>query len=507
MKVLFTYPDYMHGRYKPIGISLLSSVVKEKGHQVRFFDTSDYEKPEKDPGVENLLFKRYKLPPAEEDKSGKDIHTAFQEEIGSFQPDLIAVSVTYLLFRNGLRLIAGLKNRRVPTIFGGVHVTLNPEEVIAYPEVDMICRGEGEEPLLELLEAMERGKDYSQIPNLWVKKGDKVFRNPLRPMRASLDDLPFLDWSIYPDSHFYKPYVGQTYRAGDLIASRGCYFNCSYCFQDAYYRTYGQKRHTVVWMSPQRVMEELAFLTKKYNIGLVKMRDADFMARQESELEEMASLYEEMNQDMPKVLINVNARTVTKEKVRCLKKMNCVSVTMGLESGNDALRRKVLNRVSDNKQFIKAVGWFKDFGIRVASGNMIGIPHETRDNVFETISVNRQAGVDLADVSVLFPFPGTPIHDYCKEEGFLKKELSEQDYYRAEPVLDMPQLKREDITGIMKTFQMYMNAPKWLYPLIRKAEGDTPQSKRLHKMLNKIFYYYIFYVRSVFKRIKRVGSF
>ena len=130
---------------------------------------------------------------------------------------------------------------------------------------------------------------------------------------------------------------------------------------------------------------------------------------------------------------------------------------------------------------------------------MIGLPSETRADIFKTIEVNRKGKVDLADVSILYPFPGTQIHEICKKMGILKRELSAQVYYRSEPVLDMPQISREELQGLMKTFQIYMNTPKLFYPLIRLSEKDSFYGRGYLRLLREIFYIYIFYIKLPFK--------
>jgi radical SAM superfamily enzyme YgiQ (UPF0313 family) len=505
MKVLFVYPDHMHGRYKPIGISLLTAILKEKDHTVEIFDSSDYKEaqPASDQGVENLMFKAYKLPSAAKVAIAGDLYEGFRQKVKDFNPDIIAVSVTYLLYNNGIKLIAALGNgRRIPVIFGGIHVTLNPEEVIANEYVDMICCGEGEEALVELLDKMSKRGDITDTANIWLKKDNKIIRNPLRPLRKSLDDLPFVDWSLYPDAHFYKPYMGIIYRSGDLIASRGCVNSCSYCFYHAYYKAYGTQNY-VIYKSPKRTIEELRYVRDKYGVTLVKMRDADFTMFSEDKLGEMSEIYQKMGNDMPKILINANAYTITRKKVRLLKEMNCLSVTIGLESGSDYLKQTYLNRRKDNVPFLEAAKYFREYDIRLCSSNMIGIPHETRQNIFETVELNRKAKVDLADVSILFPFPGTQVHKYCIEKGFLKSELSEAQYYRSEPILDMPQIKKQELRGLIQTFQLYMNSPKLFYPLIKRAERDDALGRYLLKILKKIFSFYIFRVKQPYKQVAK----
>jgi len=489
-----------------MGIALLSRIAKRAGHKTSFFDLSDYIHETKGDasGVELLLFKRYKFPVHLKFIPSLTLQEGIKKAVREFKPNLLAVSVTYLIFKNSLQIVRQIRDeQKIPTIFGGIHVTLNPDDVISHPEVDMICRGEGELAFEELLDKMEGGEDITQIPNIWVKIGGKVIKNTMRPMRDSLEDIPLCDWSIYPEHHFYKPYVGKIYRAGDIIISRGCYNSCAYCYYHAYYKAYGQKKHTVVFMSPERAMQEIYNICKNYGVRLIKLRDADFAARPYDSMHEMVRLFNEMDTGIrPKLLCNVHHLSVTKEKIKLMKEMNMVSISMGLESGSYELRSKYLNRKGSTKKFLDACRWIRESGIRLTTSNMIGIPFETRKEIFETIEVNRKAKVDLADVSILYPFPGTQINQTCKDLGFLKKELSEQEYHRGEPVLDMPQISREELWGLMRTFQIYYHAPKWFYLFIRRAEKDG----EYRKFLDRCFYPYIFYAKPPFVKLSKMWT-
>lgn len=505
MKVLFVYPDNTRGRFKPINIGILSTIAMNAGHEVRVFDQSDYifDLPSADAGVNLLMFKRFKYPEQLRYVPEKTLKDGLKEVVADFSPDILAFSVTYLTFDSARDLVRLLGENRVPTIFGGVHVTLNPEEVISYDEVDMICRGEGEEAFVELLNRMENGEDISNIPNIWTKKNGRVFQNSMRPLRKGLDDLPLPDWSLYPDHHFYKPYVGEVYRIGDVMVSRGCYNNCSYCFYHAYYTAYGTRKHRVVFMSPERAIAEVDHYIKKFGAEMIRFRDSDFTARPVEQIREMARLSHDLGPHRPRMLCNVDHRSVTREKVRLLREMNIVSVTMGLESGSRDLLESHLGRKASLERFYRAAGWFRENGIRLCTGNMIGLPAETRKNIFETIEVNQKAKVDVADVSFLFPFSGTRINEICKELGFLKKDPRVEIYHRAEPVMDMPQLSKSEQKSLMNTFHLYLHAPHWFYPFIHPAEKDSPLGKRYLRFLRKIFYPYIFYIKMPLRQFWR----
>ena len=219
----------------------------------------------------------------------------------------------------------------------------------------------------------------------------------------------------------------------------------------------------------------------EHGTELIKVRDSDFFARPIDSMAKLAELIQKEKDKIPYLMVNGYPGTVKEKKVALVKKMNCITIGIGVESGNEELRRNYLNRRASNKVFINAVNSVKEHGIRVCSFNMMGIPTETRENVFETINLNREAGVDLADIGVLFPFPGTRIHDIVKAAGLFAKNWKDVIYYHSEAVLDMPQLSQREINSLIKVFQLYMNSPKVFWPIIKRAEQDDWLGERFFR--------------------------
>jgi radical SAM superfamily enzyme YgiQ (UPF0313 family) len=490
MRVLLVFPEYLVRAFKPIGISILAPTLKKKGHEVDFFDMSNYDLGSKysSESPELHLFKpiktkrRYPMPNPTE-----DVFNAFMKKIDEFKPELIAISASYLQFKLCSDIFSKWKDRNIPVIVGGIHNTINPDDVISHDFVDMICLGEGDEAFPELVDSLTAKDNRKDIKNIWFKENGKVIRNPVRPLLSNLDNVPFVDWSLYPKYYFEKPYEGNWWLGGDLISARGCYNRCNYCFYHSYLNLYGMKKNSIRLMSPERFIEEMEYVYLEYGVNLIKVRDSDFFARDTDSLAQMAKLYQKKN-NLPAILLNAYPGTVTKEKVELVKKMNCLSVGIGVESGNEKLKREYLGRYGSNNQFLKVVKIFKDAGIRVTSFNMMGLPTETRKDVYKTISLNKKANVDLADISMLFPFPGTKIFEIVKSKGYLVNNWEDITYTRSEAVLDMPQMSKEEMNGIIKVFQLYMNFPKWMWSVIKRAEKEDAAGSLLYKLLVKLFY-------------------
>ena len=168
-----------------MSIGIFAALLKPMGVEVRVFDTTFYlEKQASDKAKEeNLQVRPFRYDmrdfPVSEKSSGEDLRLL----IRNYAPDLVATSsleATWFDTSLLLNAVADLLEN-IPVLAGGIFPTFAPEIVIRHPQVDMVCIGEGEGPIVDLVERMRAGEVYSKIKNLWVKKGKgKIVKNPLR---------------------------------------------------------------------------------------------------------------------------------------------------------------------------------------------------------------------------------------------------------------------------------------------------------------------------------------
>ena len=162
MKVLLVYPN-MHGMNMiPSAIALFSSLLKEQGHKVDLFDSTNWIIPEEaDFDSDKVKEKNLNVRPFDDSILKSEIRTTdvfedFESKITSFNPDLLAVSVSEDIFPIGIKLLRKVRYMRIPTVLGGVFPTFAPDICLSYKEVDMVCIGEGEQVIVELCNAIEK---------------------------------------------------------------------------------------------------------------------------------------------------------------------------------------------------------------------------------------------------------------------------------------------------------------------------------------------------------------
>ncbi len=441
MRVLFVYPvpppRLQVLRYQQ-GIGSMSAVLKQAGHQT------------------DLLIQHEFVP----DDLG--------EAVRRFNPGLVAISATSGLFPLAREIArAAARDHGLPVIMGGVHPTLLPEESINAEGVFAICRGEGEYPLLELCDALDRGADPTAIRNLWVRRGDRVWRNKLRPLIADLDALPFPDRELF---HFGG--LLNTFAEAEFMGSRGCPYRCTYCVNHALIELYRGKGPYVRFRSVDNLLAEIGQVAARYpQTGILGFHDDTFTLDRRW-LREFAGKYPA--RFAYPFWCNATAGSLTQETVDLLSQAGCEEVRIGIESGDDFIRREVLDKQVSREEIVGAFDRLHRAGINTYAFNMIGLPGETPATIEETVRINADARSDQMFLSVFQPYPGTRAYDLCLEKGWCTGK-SLPSYFADDYVLAQPTITRAQVLFYKEIFRDLVRHPL-LAPLI-KAMHRIPVSR------------------------------
>ncbi|MAG85796.1 MAG: hypothetical protein CMB97_00045, partial [Flavobacteriaceae bacterium] len=371
-------------------------------------------------------------------------------------------------------------------IWGGKYPTINPEQTLKECKADFACIGEGLEAFGDFLKALSSNSDnLYKIPNIWGIKGDTVIKNSIRPLKENLDDLPFVDWSIFDKSQFYKPYDGNAYKSGDHMLNWGCPYHCTYCINHLYHEMYDNKYHMRRY-SVNRIIEELKFLVSAYSLEFFKFHDEDFLMRPLANLEELSNAYrKEIN--LPFV-IETNPKSVTKEKAALLKNMNCVSASVAIESGDTYMRQEILGRVDSEEDVISAFGSLNEVGIRTSSFNMFALPFETRQSYEKTIALNKKAGVLYPAGCFFYPFEGTKLREVAIEEGFYDPTDNRQKLYELrKPALKFKNLSEQELLAMYQSFVLYVKLPEKYTSYIKRGEKCDDVGEKLRQKIVEIY--------------------
>jgi radical SAM superfamily enzyme YgiQ (UPF0313 family) len=381
------------------------------------------------------------------------------EQVRYCSPDLLGFSATTGIHQKYLQASQEIRKAlNVLSVFGGPHPSFFPE-LIEEDGVDVICQGEGEYPLLELVEALENGRDFHNILNLWMKTNGQIYHNPTRPYLQDLDSLPFPDRELMQE--LPAPMAkGERF----FIAGRGCPYNCSFCFNHVASRL--SKGKYVRWRSVDNVIQEIKEVKDRYDLRLVNFQDDTFVLRMDW-LEEFAGKYKK-EIGLP-FFCHVRADLVNDGMSRLLADAGCVHVAIGLESGNDYLRNQILRKHFSKEQIVSACHSLRAHNIRVTTQNMFGVPHETVDTVLETIELNIQCRPHRAYLYFFTPYPKTDLAEYAFRHGCCRADRFDHMPYsfaveQASVALDLPE--KENIEHLARLAGLCIRLPS-LLPVIR----------------------------------------
>ena len=272
---------------------------------------------------------------------------------------------------------------------------------------------------------------------------------------------------------------GKIRRTGCFELNRGCPYSCTYCCNEFLHNLYNFKNYRE--KSVKRFIEEVKYMKEKYNLEYVYVSAESFLStKQERFMEFVKEWKEKIN--LP-FWVETRPESVTEEKAKLLEQAGCASINVGLESGSPEVR-KTLNRIMTNEQIINAFKALKKTNIRTGANSIIGFPDETRQQVFETIELNKAIEIDNSMVHVFNPYRKTKLFDICVQKGYIPKETLGGDY-RADTMLKMPQLTQEEIRGLQRTFALYVKLPKERWPEIKIAEKFDEEGNKKFEELKK----------------------
>lgn len=412
--------------YEYLGVMSIAAVVKQRGHQAQAFIN----------GWERDL----------------------SQAVAQFSPDVIAFPVYSGSQEWVLKTARELKEKLGKlVVLGGPHPTFFPE-IIKEEGIDIVCRGEGEYPIAELLDALVKKENIERIPNCWIKRGKKLIKNPVRPLIDPLDSLPFLDREVY---YRYRGLARNPVKS--FHVGRGCPYRCAYCHNQALLKIYKGKGTYVRHHRPQRVLQEIIRVKRRYPLKVVFFVDDTFILSKKWLLK-FLPLYKE-KVGLPFVC-NIRGDLLDEDLARNLAQAGCISVFMGVETGNEEMRLKILKKTITNKDLRKTADLLHQYHIRLATNNMVGLPGESLEEALETVRFSAEIKTDLPWCAIFQPYPGTELADYCLEKGYVTKEDLAQigSSFLRRSVLRTKDIKR--IINLQKLFHLGVWFPSAI-PIIR----------------------------------------
>lgn len=451
MKITFVHLGREH-----LGIEYLSAVLKMAGHEISLVH---------DPGLfgaaDNVLY----IPFLER------IFTQRQkmlEKIQRLDPDLIAFSVytsTYQWSCDMAKLIKNYMNKKI--VFGGIHATLVPERVIKNDFVDFVIVGEGEYPLLELVESLEAKESEFNIKNLWYKTKDKIVMNDLRPPIANLDSLPYPDKEIFEkEVRFKDDYM--------TVTQRGCLYSCACCCESflnkMYKKGYFRKRGI------DSVMGELNCMRERYSFKEAMFFDSDFLADNGWLKSFLRRFKKEIN--VPFSCLGYIS-SFNEEIGRALKDSGCYCIWFGIQSMNETVRRHILNRIEKNEQIKRALKICDELKLMYNIDLMFGLPGEDEADHLLGIGCFKQLKyLNRIKCFNLAYFPRLPIIEILKRQGALDADdIKKIENGQCGNIMHVDSIKDNHPKRLKQNFQPFYQ----ILPLLPTSFVDFILKRKLYR--------------------------
>jgi|TARA_B100000315_G_scaffold56864_1_gene51212 radical SAM superfamily enzyme YgiQ (UPF0313 family) len=456
----------------------VSSAVKAEGHDTHLFHFS----PFKDMSV----FKNVNA----------QITETFIKTMEEYQPDIVGFTVIKQDYRITKNLSSIVKDIfKTTVVWGGIEPILESEMCIKETMVDYICTGEAELAFPEFLRNLQNGQEFlhddrlrleiakesfqpedsdcetgsknekeSVVPfplvkGIWGKDElNRIIRTGRPRLVDDINAIPFPDREILDPEYYRAELTG-----ANILTARGCPFPCTFCQNLELMRIFKGKGKFVRYRSFDSVFKEMEYLIENFNAPSFYFSDEMFTLSKKRVLE-FCKLYKERGINKP-FMVQTRLDCMDEELAEALADAGCSLVNMAIESGNEYLRNKILKKKFTEKQIIDAYTICHEKGMMTSSYNMIGIPEETIDNIWETININRKLMPDRIMCTIFMPMPGTDLWEQCKSDE-LEEYMSDATNYYTQVVYNHPNLSARTLIGFQGFFDWYVLLPRWTFPII-----------------------------------------
>lgn len=307
------------------------------------------------------------------------------------RPDVVGITA----FTNEIKpaaYTAGLIKKHLPqtiTVVGGAHITAIPEHTMQeFPTFDIGVFGEGEETLLELCNALERGEDLHQIKGIIFRQGQTIIKNPERPRILDQDSIPMPAWDLLPPAPTYY-----------IQTVRGCPFNCVFCLN--HNGKVARKR------SLELVIEEMEYLIAR-GAKRISFGDELFSVDMHRTDQLLDMMIERRIGQRVKWDIQTHVGYVNEPLLAKMKKANIYRCEMGVEAGDEEVLRRMGKAITP-KMIYDAFRIARKYDITTGSFLLIGQPHETHRTIWKTIMIGVRINPSEPIIGTMVPYPGTEV--------------------------------------------------------------------------------------------------
>jgi len=442
------------GFIPPLGLmSIASYLIKYTNHEVKIIDSQ----------VEKLDYPN------------------LENEIKKIKPDVVGITAMTFTLIDVLETLKIIKkiDRRIKTIVGGPHPTIYPEETAKLESVDFCVIGEGEKPVLELIQNINDIEKLKKIRGLAFQYGNEIINNGQTEFIQNLDKLPFPARHLVPYKKYFSS-ISSNFPITTMFTSRGCPYKCLFCDRPQLGKIFRAR-------SPKNVVDEMEEC-KKMGIKEIFIYDDTFGV----DKKRVIHICDEIMKRNLKIAWDVRTRidTVDAELLTKMKKSGCQRIHYGVEAGTqkilDVLRKGItLEMVKEKFELTKKIG------IEAEAYFMIGSPTETEKDILQTIKFMKEIKPAFVHITIATPFPATDFYKMAMEQKAVPrdiwKEFAKNPTKDFEPYFWEKELSREKLFSLLKkAYRSFYLRPSYIFKRIIQLKSGRDLIKKAVSAL-KIF--------------------
>jgi len=421
---------------------------------------------------------------------------------------IIGVSLVTDDYQSAVRITHEVKEQlHIPVIWGGAHVNVMPEEALKH--ADMICLGEGEEGLLELVHNLSSQDAVdTSIKNIWFNTGLGIIRNEIRNLEEDLDKYPFPDFDldsmyVMNENGFEK--LNEKHLNGEysIMTSRGCPYGCTYCYNNYRRRQYKNKGKYLRTRNIEKVIEELLIANRTFKgLRKIKFMDDSFIARKMQDFIKFKELYSQ-HVGLPFYSL-AEPMAFDYQKVKLLRECGLSDLQVGIQSGSERTNRNDYKRKVPNQKVLQMAKSINALGINVVYDLIFNNPYETREDLVETIDflLKFPEPFALQGYNLIF-YPGTEITERALKDGHISQNEIVNDFSTIEGKEDSPISMRgqskisgrfykvnysssgKEYYNSVISLMAYNHVPRFIIRFFRMS--DNPIMLLLLKLFNRLY--------------------
>ena len=422
----------------------------------------------------------------------------FENDLRRIRPDVLVFSgVKTGEFHYYLHTARAAKNisADIFTVMGGPHTTFFPE-AIENASIDAVGVGECDDAWPQLLNALDKGENIHSIPNIYTKENwfgrwkNADFNERTMALAArttALDDLPYLDRElVYTKTHL------KHFPLRSFMSSRGCPFECTYCFEPKFNLIYRGKGPIHNRYSVQRLCEELKEVKERWKTNFIKFYDDLFWISKKVDpwLEEFAETYRR-EVGLPFFCLT-RCNILTENHLKLLKPAGLHSLTMSIESGDDYIRDQIIKRHMTREQILNAFKLCSQYNVKTFANNIFGIPVKPEimkqqnktaiDYDIGSLDLNIECKVTFGECGMVYPYPGCELSDYVISNGWFDKSDFEKLHfsYNGESPLNCFTQKEKRMQKNLAMLSTVCLLFPWMRNMIVKTLIQLPLTRLYH---------------------------